>query len=144
MPRKNNQPQQLTSYSYYSNSPPCTITIINSYKGCLTVHKKEICTLKLCKSSRVKIQHVADKMVGFIPRIHGCWLQYGKELERREFRICRSFAFFVFVFSFFGILDSGSGFLLSIMRGTWGQATMDEVLVKFGYTCGWLQELNRK
>jgi hypothetical protein len=21
---------------------------------------------------------------------------------------------------------------------------MDEVLVKFGYTCGWLQELNRK
>ncbi len=75
MPKKNNQPQQLTSYSYYSNSQPCTITIVNSYKDCSTVHKKEICTLKLCKSSRVKIQHVADNMVGFIPRIHGCKME---------------------------------------------------------------------
>jgi hypothetical protein len=31
MPRKNNQPQQLTSYNYYNNNKLHTITIVNSY-----------------------------------------------------------------------------------------------------------------
>jgi hypothetical protein len=31
MPRKNNKPQQLTSYSYYNNNKLHTITIVNSY-----------------------------------------------------------------------------------------------------------------
>jgi hypothetical protein len=42
------------------------------------------------------------------------WLQYGKELERREFRIYRSFAFFIFGFPFLGSLIQGQDFFFQL------------------------------